>query len=619
MSSTACWISSPSDEATGTTTWAAVPSEEYDGAPTAAGVDVGHVLERRVVRRDGLLVGVGQPAGPLEHDDRRQRLLAGEPQELVEHPGGLGALRQEGRVVVLLHLREPAREGAQRPADEQPQQHHDDRQHPPLRPAGAPTDRWACCSCATCGAPSSGARPPHGRTPWSHILADGTNAADGGPAPGDVGSAPWQTWSSRPSASVTRPWTTSRRGTSSARCTPGSSRAARTPCCCSSTRRCSPPASAPSPTSGRVGDDVPVVDVDRGGKITFHGPGQLVGYPIVRLPDHVLRRRLRAAGRGGADRRLRRARRDHRPRARPQRRLDRGRRRPTGRRSARSPPSASGSAAGVTMHGFAINCDVDLAWYDRFVPCGISDAGVTSLSAELGRDVTVARGRPGRRAAPARAARLGAVRRRRRTTRPSRSPAGQRSRPGHARGDERLTRRVPRHAPLPVHQTRRVPADGDLVIETTGLRKEFRTRRGRRVVAVDDLDLAVPAGGVHGFLGPNGSGKTTTIRMLLGLARPSRRRDAALRRAGPAPPARRSWTAIGAVVEQPKFVPDVQRPQEPDRCSPARSACPTAARRRGARPGRSRGPRARALQGLLPGHEAAAGDRRHAAASRPTC
>ncbi len=55
----------------------------------------------------------------------------------------------------------------------------------------------------------------------------------------------------------------------------------------------------------------------------------------------------------------------------------------------------------------------------------------------------------------------------------------------------------------------------DLVIETTGLRKEFRSRRGLRV-AVSDLDLAVPAGGVHGFLGPNGSGKTTTIRMLLG-------------------------------------------------------------------------------------------------------
>jgi lipoyl(octanoyl) transferase len=42
------------------------------------------------------------------------------------------------------------------------------------------------------------------------------------------------------------------------------------------------------------------------------------------------------------------------------------------------------------MHGFAINCDVDLGWYDRFVPCGIADAGVTSLSRELGRDVTVA-------------------------------------------------------------------------------------------------------------------------------------------------------------------------------------------------------------------------------------
>src|ERR1700754_1827028 len=58
----------------------------------------------------------------------------------------------------------------------------------------------------------------------------------------------------------------------------------------------------------------------------------------------------------------------------------------------------------------------------------------------------------------------------------------------------------------------------ELVIETSGLRKEFRSRRGLRV-AVQDLDLAVPAGGVHGFLGPNGSGKTTTIRMLLGLAR----------------------------------------------------------------------------------------------------
>ena len=64
----------------------------------------------------------------------------------------------------------------------------------------------------------------------------------------------------------------------------------------------------------------------------------------------------------------------------------------------------------------------------------------------------------------------------------------------------------------------------DLVIETSGLRKVFRTRWGRTMVAVDDLDLAVPAGGVHGFLGPDGAGKTTTIRMLLGLTRPTRAR-----------------------------------------------------------------------------------------------
>ena len=133
---------------------------------------------------------------------------------------------------------------------------------------------------------------------------------------------------------------------------------------------------------------MPVIDVDRGGKITFHGPGQLVGYPIVPLPDHVLVvdyvRRVeealihtcaelgvvtaRVPGRSGvwiaAD--------EHG--GRPERKVA-----ALGIRVSR----------GVTMHGFAVNCDVDLAWYDRFVPCGISDAGVTRLSAELGRDVTV--------------------------------------------------------------------------------------------------------------------------------------------------------------------------------------------------------------------------------------
>jgi lipoyl(octanoyl) transferase len=130
-----------------------------------------------------------------------------------------------------------------------------------------------------------------------------------------------------------------------------------------------------------------VIDVDRGGKITFHGPGQLVGYPIVTLPDHVkvvdyVRRveealiavcadfgvtTARVPGRSGVWLRA-----DDRG---PERKIA-----AIGIRVSR----------GVTMHGFALNCDVDLGWYDRFVPCGIADAGVTSLSRELGRDVPVA-------------------------------------------------------------------------------------------------------------------------------------------------------------------------------------------------------------------------------------
>ncbi len=95
----------------------------------------------------------------------------------------------------------------------------------------------------------------------------------------------------------------------------------------------------------------------------------------------------------------------------------------------------------------------------------------------------------------------------------------------------------------------------NLVIETTSLRKEFRTRRGLRV-AVESLDLAVPAGGIHGFLGPNGSGKTTTIRMLLGLARAT---DGRMRLFGQEVP--RHLPAVidrvGAVVEMPKFSPTI--------------------------------------------------------------
>lgn len=94
----------------------------------------------------------------------------------------------------------------------------------------------------------------------------------------------------------------------------------------------------------------------------------------------------------------------------------------------------------------------------------------------------------------------------------------------------------------------------ELVIEAHGLRKEFRSRRGQRV-AVNGLDLAVPRGGVHGFLGPNGSGKTTTIRMLLGLARPT---SGTMALFGQEVPRRLPQVIdrVGAVVESPKFSPN---------------------------------------------------------------
>ncbi|HNA98099.1 MAG TPA: lipoyl(octanoyl) transferase LipB [Marmoricola sp.] len=141
----------------------------------------------------------------------------------------------------------------------------------------------------------------------------------------------------------------------------------------------------------RPTDGTPVIDVDRGGKITFHGPGQLVGYPIVRLPDHVLvvdyvRRLEEALIQTCADLGVRTA-------------------RVPGRSGVWLQADESGPerkiaaigirvARGVTMHGFALNCSVDLAWYDRFIPCGINDAGVTTLSHELDREVTPAEAIP---------------------------------------------------------------------------------------------------------------------------------------------------------------------------------------------------------------------------------
>ena len=89
------------------------------------------------------------------------------------------------------------------------------------------------------------------------------------------------------------------------------------------------------------------------------------------------------------------------------------------------------------------------------------------------------------------------------------------------------------------------------VVETTNLRKEYRTRHSN-VVAVKSLSLSIPRGGVHGFLGPNGSGKTTTIRMLLGLARAS---GGSMRLFGHDVPSRLPdvMGKVGAIVEQPKF------------------------------------------------------------------
>lgn len=130
-------------------------------------------------------------------------------------------------------------------------------------------------------------------------------------------------------------------------------------------------------------DGTPVIDVDRGGKITWHGPGQLVGYPIVRLAEpidvvaHVRRlERLlidvlqqhgvdgyQVAGRSGV--------------------------------WVRRPLSEDKVVAigvrvekGVTMHGFAINCDNSLAGFRGIIPCGITDAGVTTVSEVIGADTS---------------------------------------------------------------------------------------------------------------------------------------------------------------------------------------------------------------------------------------
>jgi lipoyl(octanoyl) transferase len=133
-------------------------------------------------------------------------------------------------------------------------------------------------------------------------------------------------------------------------------------------------------------DGTAVVDTDRGGKITWHGPGQLVGYPIIGLAEpldvvNYVRRLEESLIHVCADLGLE-----------------------TGRVEGRSGvwvpaddkgPARKVGAIGVrvsratTLHGFALNCDCDLNAFSAIVPCGIADAGVTSLTAELGHRVGV--------------------------------------------------------------------------------------------------------------------------------------------------------------------------------------------------------------------------------------
>ncbi|WP_229477415.1 lipoyl(octanoyl) transferase LipB [Mycolicibacterium mageritense] len=133
-------------------------------------------------------------------------------------------------------------------------------------------------------------------------------------------------------------------------------------------------------------DGTPVVDTDRGGKITWHGPGQLVGYPIIGLTEpldvvNFVRRLEEALIAVCAD-------------------LGLAAGRVEGRSGVWVPgdelrPARKVGAIGIrvshatTLHGFALNCDCDLSAFSSIIPCGITDAGVTSLTAELGRRVTV--------------------------------------------------------------------------------------------------------------------------------------------------------------------------------------------------------------------------------------
>lgn len=131
-------------------------------------------------------------------------------------------------------------------------------------------------------------------------------------------------------------------------------------------------------------DNTPVIDVDRGGKITWHGLGQIVGYPIIKLKNSTdvvgFVRELETALIEICDEFGIKA----------QRYCERS---GVWLRDAKGDRKIAAIglrvAKGVTMHGFALNVNPDLSAYSKIIPCGIADAKVTSLSAELGRNVTI--------------------------------------------------------------------------------------------------------------------------------------------------------------------------------------------------------------------------------------
>jgi lipoyl(octanoyl) transferase len=136
--------------------------------------------------------------------------------------------------------------------------------------------------------------------------------------------------------------------------------------------------------SDRPLDDTPVIDVDRGGKITWHGLGQIVGYPIIKLKNSTdvvgFVRELETAIISICQEFGIKAER-YCERSGVWLRDEKGDRK----------IAAIGLrvAKGVTMHGFALNVNPDLSAYSKIVPCGIADAKVTSLSVELGRSITI--------------------------------------------------------------------------------------------------------------------------------------------------------------------------------------------------------------------------------------